>query len=299
MNLKDLKYLVSVSEHRHFGKAAEACFVSQPALSMQIKKLEDTLGMQLFERTNKSVMLTESGMHIVEHAKQILNKIDEMYEIAKLSKDPYAGELRIGIFPTLAPYLLPLIMPKLAKKFPRVSFYLTEKKSPELVDLLRQGKLHAAFLALPILDNHFKIQPLFKEEFLLCTSSQHELSGKSVIKHRDLQSYDILLLDEGHCLREQALSFCHLMATDEVKGFRATSLETLRHMVGAGIGVTLMPKLACQKQSNLAYISFKDAKPSREIGLVWRVSGVKNSLLSEIGDFVKELLCKINMVDVL
>lgn len=299
MNLKDLKYLVALGEHQHFGKAATACFVSQPALSMQIKKLEETLGVQLLERTNKSVMLTESGINIIQYAKQVLSQVDEIHEIAKSSKDPYAGELKIGIFPTLAPYLLPHIMPGLSKKFPKLSFYLIEQQSKVLLEQLKNGELHAIFLALPIADTNLQVQPLFSEEFFLCASNQHALANKKNIQEKDLNEQDILLLEEGHCLRDQALSYCHRIQAKETQSFRATSLETLRHMVSAQVGVTLVPKLACTENASLVYIPFKESKPTRSIGLVWRTSTAKQLLLGEVGDCIKDLLRKGKQVEVI
>lgn len=298
MNIKDLKYLVALGEHQHFGKAANACFVSQPALSMQIKKLEETLGVQLLERTNKSVMLTESGLNIIQYAKQILSQVDEIQEIAKLSKDPYAGELKIGIFPTLAPYLLPHIMPGLVKKFPNISFYLIEQQSKVLLEQLKNGELHAIFLALPIADTNLQVQPLFNEEFFLCTSTKHPLANKKNIHEADLNEQAILLLEEGHCLRDQALSYCYRIQAKETQNFRATSLETLRHMVSAEVGVTLVPKLACTDHPNLVYIPFKETQPKRSIGLVWRASTAKQLVLEEMGNCIKDLLRRGKKVEV-
>jgi len=187
MNLRALEYLIALAEYRHFGKAAEACFVSQPTLSMQIKKLEERLGVQLLERTNKSVMLTNAGKMIVERVRRILTQVDEIYAEAKLAGDLYSGELKIGIIPTLAPYLLPYIMPSLKKTFPKLTYYLHEEKSAGLLDRLKQGYLDAAILTLPIHHNDFVIAPLFEEEFMLAVPQRHALNKRKTIKQTELK----------------------------------------------------------------------------------------------------------------
>ena len=244
MNIRDLQYLVALADHGHFGKAAEICFVSQPALSMQIKKLEENLGIKLLERTNKSVLLTEVGTAIAEQARQILNQVEEVRELAKSAKDPFSGELKIGIFPTLAPYLLPHIIQPLSKIFPKLSFYLIEEKTAILLEQLKHGKIHAAILALPVEEKVLSSSLLFKEEFLLTVPHSHPFAKRKSIEHEELDKKKILLLEEGHCMRHQILSFCQNINLHEAKNFRATSLETLRHMVAAGAGITLMPKLS-------------------------------------------------------
>jgi LysR family hydrogen peroxide-inducible transcriptional activator len=289
MNLRDLKYLVSLAEHRHFGKAAEICYVSQPALSMQIKKLEETLGVQLLERTNKSVILTNIGKIIAEHAQAILLQVDELQNIAKQSQNPYGGELRLGIFPTLGPYLLPHLIPKLTKKFPQLSIYLVESQTQILIESLQQGKLDVALLALPIDESSFTVTSLFEEEFLLAVPANHALAKRKIIKQSDLDSQTLLLLEDGHCMRSQALSFCHQMNATEAKNFRATSLETLRHMVTANVGITLIPKLACKPQHDIAYVPFQTPKPTRMIAAVWRTSSARKKLLQEIVVLIQKL----------
>jgi LysR family hydrogen peroxide-inducible transcriptional activator len=282
MNIRDLKYLVALQDHQHFGKAADACFVSQPALSMQIKKLEEHLGVQLLERTNKSVMFTTVGDALTARARLVLSQVDEMKELAKQSVDPFSGELRLGIFPTLAPYLLPRIAPKISKKLPRLSLFLLEEKTNTLLEKLQQGKIDAAILALPIDVSGLFSVPLFDEEFMLAVPVTHELAKRKSIKAEELSHHPLLLLEDGHCLREQALSFCYRVQAEENQRFRATSLETLRYMVAAGVGVTLMPKLACRANDGVAYITFKTPKPMRSIGMVWRASTAKELVLKEI-----------------
>ncbi|BBB15332.1 transcriptional regulator [Candidatus Rickettsiella viridis] len=290
MNLRDLRYLVALSEYRHFGKAAEACFVSQPALSMQIKKLEAELGVKLLERSNKSVFLTPIGIAITEKSQHILEQADAIYALAKSAEDPYGGELKIGIIPTLAPYLLPLLMPALASQFPRIRFYLVEEQTALLIPKLTAGTLDAAFLALPVIEPGFTHSVLFEEEFLLAVPTKHPLSRQKTVKQHDLDQQHVLLLEEGHCMRGQTLDICHKINASEMQNFRATSLETLRHMVASGNGITLMPKLAQQANDNIVYIPFNSPKPFRTIGLYWRVSSTRKLLLQEVSTYIKKVI---------
>lgn len=290
MNIRDLRYLVSLMEHQHFGKAAEACYVSQPALSIQIQKLEEILGIKLLERTNKTLLFTEEGVLIAERARHILNQVEEIYDFAKLAKNPYSGDLKIGIFPTLAPYFLPMIIPSLTKKYPNLSLYLIEEKTLSLIEKLKKGKLDAAFLALPLFENSLKTIPLFEEEFLLATSRNHKFSRLKMIKQSSLDNKQLMLLEEGHCMREQALLLCQKMKAAETQHFRATSIETLRHMVAAGMGMTLMPQLACDNNRNISYIPFSAPKPTRSICLAWRDTTAKHFLFKEIANYVKNIL---------
>lgn len=290
MNIRDLKYLIAIADYQHFGKAAEACFVSQPGLSMQIKKLEETLGIQLIERTNKYVLPTEVGQTIIKHARDVISRIDAIQEIAAQAKDPFSGSLRLGIIPTLGPYLLPYIAPQLSQLFPKLALYLVEDFTDNLLSQLTEGKLDAALLALPILGDNFFTSSLFEEEFYLAVSTRHVLAKKKGINLSDLQDKTLLLLEEGHCLREQALNICHQTNAHEAINFRATSLETLRCMVAANAGITLMPKLSCSKNEAVCYLSFFDPKPMRTIGLVWRVSSGKKILFENIAEQIKKLL---------
>jgi len=290
MNIRDLKYLVALSKYQHFGRAAEACFVSQPALSMQIKKLETDLGVKLLERSNKSVLLTPIGIAITEKAQHILEQADAIYALAKLAEDPYGGELKIGIIPTLAPYLLPLLMPALASQFPRIRFYLVEEQTALLIPKLKAGTLDAAFLALPVIESGLTHSELFEEEFLLAVPAKHPLSRRKTVKQHDLDQQNVLLLEEGHCMRGQTLDICHKINASEMQNFRATSLETLRHMVASGNGITLMPKLAQQTNDNIVYIPFSSPKPFRTIGLYWRVSSTRKLLLQEVSSYIKQII---------
>ncbi len=291
MNLRDLKYLVAIVEHEHFGKAADHCFVSQPTLSMQIKKLEDTLGVTLFERKNRSFMVTEIGQLIAEKAREILYHVDAMKDLAHQSKDPYCGELRIGVIPSLAPYLLPHIVSDLMNLFPNLKIYWTEKKTNELMKALDQGLLDGALLALPLAEKNLIVEPLFQEEFLLGVSKSHRFSTQKTIEPEALLDEEsLLLLEEGHCLREQALAFCTQIKTPQTKKFEATSLETLRYMVASGLGVTFIPTLASKQEDGIHYLRFKGTRPSRIIGLISRSSTGKRQLLRDFASKIKASL---------
>ena len=288
MNIRDLKYLVAVADHRHFGKAAEACFVSQPALSMQIKKLEDTLGVLLIERTSKQLFFTEIGKLIVQQARDILYRVETLQEMANQSKDPFSGELHLGIIPTVAPYLLPIIIPGLSTLFPKLTLYLVEDTTLNLLTKLNEGKLDAALLALPV-EGDFIVHSLFDEEFLLAVPLGHPLAIQKTTNFSDLENKTLLLLEDGHCLRDQALAVCHRANASESKNFRATSLETLRHMVAAGVGITLMPKLSCRSNDGVSYIPFTSPIPMRTIGLIWRKSTAKKILLEQLVTHIKNM----------
>lgn len=270
MNLRDYEYLVAVAEHGHFGRAAAACNVSQPTLSMQIRKLEEFLQIQIFERSNKSVRITRTGELILAHARAALREANEIRRIARHVQDPWTTELVLGIFPTLAPYLLPRIVPEIMKKYPGLKLHLVEDKTPNLLDQLKEGELDMALLALPLHDERFESRHLFEEDFYLAVPKTATLAAIRSIKQTQLAEQKLLLLEDGHCLRDQALEVCSLVGAAENQEFRATSLETLRHMVAAGMGITIMPELAATPTEGITYIPFAKPVPTRTIGLVWR-----------------------------
>ena len=289
MNIRDLKYLIAVADYHHFGKAAESCFVSQPALSMQIKKLEKSLGVLLIERTNKRVFLTETGKLIVQQAREIVCRTEALCETASQLKDPFCGELRLGIIPTLAPSLLPLIIPELSTLFPKLTLYLVEDTTLNLLKKLNEGHLDCALLALPV-EGDFAAHALFDEEFLLAVPMGHPLAKQTMVNFADLADKTLLLLEDGHCLRDQALAICHSVNAVESKKFRATSLETLRYMVAAGVGITLMPKLSCRSNDGVCYLPFKTLPiPTRTIGFIWRKSTAKKILLINMVERIRNL----------
>ncbi|KAF1708809.1 DNA-binding transcriptional regulator OxyR [Pseudoxanthomonas kalamensis DSM 18571] len=286
MNLRDLKYLVALAEHKHFGKAAAACFVSQPTLSTQIRKLEEELGVALVERAPRKVMLTPAGHDAADRARRIVAEVEQMKEAARRSRNPEAGTVRMGIFPTLGPYLLPHVVPRIRERFPQLELLLVEEKSDLLLEQLREGKLDAALLALPLHDDQLHVEFLFEEAFLLAVPAQHPLAARDSLDLDELSDLHLLLLEDGHCLREQALDVCRLAGASEKSEFRATSLETLRQMVAANVGITLLPNLAVQppvtQPANIHLLDFNGARPSRQIAMVWRRS-------SAMADFLKQL----------
>ncbi|AXK72597.1 LysR family transcriptional regulator [Lysobacter sp. TY2-98] len=286
MNLRDLKYLVALADHRHFGRAAQASFVSQPTLSTQIKKLEEELGVALVERAPRRVMLTPVGRDVAERARGVIAEVDQMVEVARRSRDPEAGSVRLGLFPTLGPYLLPHVLPGVRERFPRLELLLVEEKTDQILQRLRDGRLDAGILALPVHDDQLRVEPLFDEPFVLAAPKSHPIAKHESLHGDDLRDADLLLLEEGHCLRDQALDVCRLAGAGERAGFRATSLETLRQMVAAGVGMTLLPMLAVQPpvppSSDLALVPFSGDVPHRRIAMVWRRS-------SAMGDFLERL----------
>jgi LysR family hydrogen peroxide-inducible transcriptional activator len=293
MNLRDLSYLVALAEHRHFGRAAEASFVSQPTLSTQIRKLEDELGVALVERTPRKVLLTETGREIARRARGVLSQIDEIKSIAQRTRDPESGTIRLGIFPTLGPYLLPHVIPHLRERFPRLELLLREEKTEQILSMLREGTLDAGILALPMHDESLHIEFLFEEPFVLAVPDNHPLAGRQRLKMEDLSDQNLLLLEDGHCLRDQALELCHLAGAGEKTGFRATSLETLRQMVSANVGITLMPILAVKppvaQSGNVRLIEFESPAPSRRIAMVWRKSSAMTPFFSALAAVIRDV----------
>jgi LysR family hydrogen peroxide-inducible transcriptional activator len=293
MNLRALKYFVTLADLKHFSKAAEACFVSQPTLSTQIKNLEEELGIQLVERSPKNIMLTPTGEEIALRAQQILSDVEQIRTIARLSQNPNEGVLRLGLFPTLAPYLLPHVIPQLRKHYPKLRLQLSEEKTEDILRLLQRGSLDAALLALPVPSEGFELEILFKEPFVVAVPAGHELAHKKRVSLEDLRGNELLLLEEGHCLREHALEVCALAGAHERVDFHATSMETLRQMVAANVGITLMPTLAVKppiaQTDNLIIRKFSGTAPSRTIALVWRSSSALDSFLRELSVCFKRL----------
>ena len=291
MNLRDLRYLVALAEHRHFGRAAAASFVSQPTLSTQIKKLEEELGVALVERTPRKVLLTEVGREIAQRAREVLGEIEQIRAAAQRTRDPESGTVRLGIFPTLGPYLLPHVVPAIRARFPRLELLLTEEKTEVILRLLREGRLDAGILALPIHDDQLHQEFLFEEDFVLAVPEGHPLAARTALKLGDLAEQNLLLLEDGHCLRDQALEVCHLAGAVEHSGFRATSLETLRQMVAAGVGITLLPSLAVKppvaSSGDIHLVPFRGDPPSRRIAMVWRKSSAIVAFLKTLAGVLR------------
>jgi LysR family hydrogen peroxide-inducible transcriptional activator len=293
MNLRDLRYLVALADHKHFGRAAAASFVSQPTLSTQIRKLEDELGVALVERAPRKVMLTPAGRDIADRARRIVAEVEQMREAARRSQDPEAGTVRLGLFPTLGPYLLPHVVSNIRARFPKLELLLVEEKSDVILSRLREGRLDAGLLALPIHDDQLHAEFLFEEPFLLAVPESHPLARRESLSLKDLADQRLLLLEDGHCLRDQALDVCQLAGAGEMQDFQATSLETLRQMVAANVGVTLLPTLAVKppvaRSRDIRLIGFRDSKPSRQIAMVWRRSSAMGDFLLQLADVFRNL----------
>jgi LysR family transcriptional regulator, hydrogen peroxide-inducible genes activator len=294
MNLRDLKYLAALADHRHFGRAAAACHVSQPTLSTQLRKLEDELGVALVERSPRKVMLTNAGLDIAARSRTIVNEIEELKEAARRARDPEAGTVRLGIFPTLGPYLLPHVIPHIRERYPHLELLLVEEKSDELLYRLREGRLDAALLALPLDDDQLHAEFLFEEPFLLAVPGTHPLARRHHLDAQELSAHKLLLLEDGHCLREQALAVCRLFGANEKSEFRATSLETLRQMVAADVGMTLLPTLSIKppvpRSETIRLLDFRgEGRPSRRVAMVWRRSSAMTEFLAQLAAQFKRL----------
>jgi LysR family hydrogen peroxide-inducible transcriptional activator len=283
MNLRDMEYLVAVAELRNFSQAAAKCNVSQPTLSAQIKKLEEWLGVPIFERNNKRVMPTEVGERIILSARRILREAEHIKQTADTARDPLAGNFRLGAFPTVSTYIFPHLVPNLTAQLPQLRLILIEEKTATLLERLKQGEIDAAILALPIEDDQLQTQALFDDEFYLAVPPGHALANKKEVQQSELSAHRLLLLEEGHCLRDQALSVCQLHGLSEEQDVRATGLETLRQMVKAGTGITFMPKIAMHADDpGIRYIPFAQPVPHRTIGLVWRKTTTRRRVIEEI-----------------
>ena len=294
MNLRDLSYLVALAEHRHFGRAAEASFVSQPTLSMQIKKLEEELGVDLFERQPRQLLLTPAGERVGKRARLILHEAEQIREDARRSQSPEAGSLRIGLFPTLGPYLLPHVVGPVRQRFPQLELLLVEEKTEDVLRGLRDGQLDVGVLALPVNSEQLHVEPLFDEPFVLAVPHEHPLAAHpGPIPPSAIEGENLLLLEDGHCLRDQALEVCHLAGARERSGFRATSLETLRQMVAAGVGITLLPLLAVQPpvavSGDIRLIPFQSPAPTRRIAMLWRNTSARREFLPRLAEVFRAL----------
>ncbi len=285
MTLRDLEYLVALAETRHFGRAAERCHVSQPTLSAQVRKLEDSLGVTLVERRPRKVALTVAGEAVVERARRMLRDAEDIQALGRASQDPLAGRLRVGFIPTLGPYLLPRVAPRIARALPKLQLMLYEYQTAALVERTVRGEIDLAILALPADTKGLVTRSLFAEAFLVAMPEHHRLTAKKRVKASDLSGEKLLLLEEGHCLRDQALEVCARAGTEE-QDFRATSLETLRQMVAAGLGLTLLPRLAAEgpfaSARGLVVRPFAPPSPNRVIGAAWRRSSSRGKAIAAV-----------------
>jgi LysR family hydrogen peroxide-inducible transcriptional activator len=291
LTLRQLRYFDALTRHGHFGRAAEACAISQPALSMQIKEMERALGGMLLERSARQVALTRFGEEITERVRDILRSVDELGDFARASRDRLAGRLRIGMIPTIAPYLLPKIIGNLSRLHPELDIQVRETLTPRLIQELSEGRLDTAIVALPVSEPSLTETALFSENFLLVRPRKDE--GTPVPSRESLREMRLLLLEEGHCFRDQALSFCKSQSSGSREVPRemldANSLSTLVQMVSAGIGVTLIPEMAVTVETRSAAVSvarFKNPQPSRTIGMVWRKTSPLARQLMQISEVV-------------
>lgn len=292
IKLKDLRYLVAVADTRHFGRAADKCFVSQPTLSAQLKKLEDYLGVQLIERQPKNVTLTEAGEQIVARARRILEASEEVVTLARAHRDPLAGRLRLALLPTIGPYLLPRVSQPMRKALPRLELRLYEYQTAQMLEKIEAGDIDLGILALPIDIEGIETRELYTEPFVVAMPDHHQLSKRDSVKVDDLNGETLLLLEDGHCLRDQALEVCSHVGLHEKQDFRATSLETLRQMVATGAGVTLLPELASQgaygHAKGVLIRPFTRPAPVRHVGAVWRKTSARRAAIDAVCKLIAE-----------
>jgi LysR family hydrogen peroxide-inducible transcriptional activator len=292
IKLKDLRYLVAVADCRHFGRAAERCFVSQPTLSAQLKKLEEYLGVQLVERQPNNVSLTEAGAQIVSRARRILEASEEVVTLARSHRDPLAGRLRMALLPTIGPYLLPRVSQALRKALPRLELQLYEYQTEPMLEKLQAGEIDVGILALPVHLEGMEARELFTEPFVVAMPDQHKLAKRETVRTDDLKGETVLLLEDGHCLRDQALEVCSRIGAQEKQDFRATSLETLRQMVATGAGLTLLPELASRgaygNAKGVTVRPFSRPAPVRHVGAVWRKTTARGSAIDAVCKLIAE-----------
>ncbi|MCB1431701.1 MAG: LysR family transcriptional regulator [Alphaproteobacteria bacterium] len=289
LTLKQLRYFDALSRHGHFGRAAEACAISQPALSLQIKELEESLGALLFERGPRHIRLTAFGEDFAVRVRDILRAVDELADLARASQSRLAGRLRIGVIPTIAPYLLPTIIGNLTRLYEGLDIHVRETLTAKLIQELSEGRLDAAIVALPVSEPSLSEVALFAEDFVLVRPDEEH--GKPTPNAEALREMRLLLLEEGHCFRDQALSFCNINSSLPRELLEGSSLSTLVQMVSAGIGVTLIPEMAVPVETRSASVSiarFKAPRPSRTIGMIWRRTSPLADQLLQISDVVRQ-----------
>jgi LysR family hydrogen peroxide-inducible transcriptional activator len=289
LTLKHLRYFEALARHRHFGRAADTCAISQPALSMQIKELEEAVGTALFERGARQIRLTNFGEVFALRARDILRSVDELGDLARASQERLVGRLRIGVIPTVAPYLLPTIIGNLTRLNAGLDLHLRETVTPKLLQELAEGRLDTAIVALPVSEPSLTEVALFSEEFVLVRPGED--AGRPVPSRETLREMRLLLLEEGHCFRDQALSFCNMSSSLPRELLDGSSLTTLVQMVSAGIGVTLIPEMAVPVETRSSTVSvarFGNPKPSRTIGMVWRKTSPLTRQLLQVAEVVRQ-----------
>lgn len=289
ITLQELKFLIAVSEHKHFGKAAESCFVTQPALSIQIKKLEDMLNATLIERTNKSVRMTELGEAVVERARLIQQEVQNIIDLSKKGSSILEGPFKLGVIPTIAPYIVPLFMSDLAESYPELQLYLREEQTESALDLLHKGELDAVLYATPWPDSRFHNIEILQEPFVVAMPETHPLAQKEQIESTDLKGEEIILLEDGHCLKDHILEACQFMGFSKRTDFQATSLETLKQMIAIGLGITLLPVSAStQLPKGMVVRPFVAPAPTRGIAIAYRKSAAVTKSYAALASVIKD-----------
>jgi LysR family hydrogen peroxide-inducible transcriptional activator len=293
-SIKQLKYLVALAECGHFGRAAEACFITQPSLSAAINELENLLGAQLVERNKRQILITPLGQEVVSRARSILQEVDELTSMAQAANEPLSGPIHIGVIPTIGPYLLPDVMGQIKAGFPKLQPFLREDQTSNLIDLLSAGKLDLALIALPIEENWLEEFDLFEDQFVFACSPDNPLTNKPRLEIADIKDEKLLLLEDGHCLRDQALEVCQKAGWSKSADFQANSLSTLVQMVGAGVGSTLLPEMSLEVEARrpdmLKVIPFENPVPIRRIGMVWRRSSARKREFRQLATYLRDHL---------
>ncbi|HEY4142484.1 MAG TPA: LysR substrate-binding domain-containing protein [Pseudolabrys sp.] len=292
ITLRQLRYLASLARHRHFGRAAEDCAVTQPALSMQIRELERAIGAELIERRPGDIALTETGQEVADRAEQILTATRDLVDFAR-HRDVLSGQLRLGIIPTLAPYILPRVLPRLQTAYPQLRLEVRETQTKSLLEELTRGALDAVMLALPAEGADVETLPLFTDAFLLAVPANDTSMSRTRVDIDDVDQRRLILLEEGHCLRDQALAFCGAPQRDAPASLGATSLATVIQMVANGYGVTLMPQVAIDAEAHddrVRLLRFRDPEPGRSVGLAWRRTSPRRKDFEALGALVKKAL---------
>ena len=307
MTLTELKYIVAVARERHFGRAAEASFVAQPTLSVAIKKLEEELGIQLFERRSQEVVVTPLGQRVIEQARRVLEEAGRVKEIARQGKDPLAGPLQLGVIYTVCPYLLPALVRQLQKDAPQMPLMIQESFTVRLLDMLKNGDIDVAILAEPLPDTGLVVQAVYDEPFMVAVPRDHPWGRRKSIAADELKKETMLLLGSGHCFRDQVLEVCPELARlspasgGMQKTFEGSSLETIRHMVASGLGLTVLPISSVPesppRNSLIRYVPFERPVPARRVVLAWRKSYLRDAAIAALAAAVRK--CALNGVTML
>ena len=306
MTLTELKYIVALAREKHFGRAAEACFVSQPTLSVAIRKLEDELGVQLFERGTAGIQTTAMGDQLIEQAQRVLDEASLLKDLARQGRDPLAGPLRVGVIFTIGPYLLPWLVPQMIQAQPSMPMLLQENYTVKLLEMLRQGEIDVLILAEPFDAQGLVIDPVYDEHFMVAVPRQHPWARRRRIPSAELTQQTMLLLGTGHCFRDQVVEICPELSrfsqasSGIQKTFEGSSLETIRHMVASGVGITVLPQTACPRTRDdgfLCYIPFESPAPNRRVVLAWRKSFARPAAIEALKQQLKALDLPVQFIE--